>query len=315
VLRSSLAFSALTGRAFRIHNIRGKRSRPGLRPQHLAAVNLAADLCNAQTKGAELNSSDLQFEPGPVSPGTHRVDVGTAGSVTLLTQAVLLPALMCGQTVEFELIGGTDVPMAPPVDYLTEVVVPYFRRLGEVEVQVERRGFHPKGQGYLRLRVQGRPISETLKADQKPEWGGTKARIAVSKGLREARVAERIQDCLSDQVDTIDLEYVDASSDGVALTLWATDAVGHRLGVSRLGRPRLKSEKLARQSLDAFHKRLAQECLIEEHLADQLIPILALTGGQIRCQTISGHCHTNMRICSLFTQKAFQVQSKNLISI
>jgi RNA 3'-phosphate cyclase len=315
VLRSSLAFSAFTGRSFRIFNIRGRRSRPGLRPQHLAAVTLAATLCNAQVQGAELNSGDLQFVPGRISSGFYRVDVGTAGSVTLLTQAVLIPALMCGELVEFELIGGTDVPKAPPVDYLSEVVLPYFHHLGEVNLEVERRGFHPKGQGCVRLRVQGHSApSRKIEAVHPPAWDRSQARIVVSNGLSKARVAERIRDGLAQEIDQIQCDYVEAASAGVAVTLWATDESGHRIGVSHLGRPRLSSERLAQQCVEAFRNRLSSESLIEEHLADQLIPILALTGGTLQCQNISDHCRTNIEICSLFTQRVFELGENHVVS-
>ena len=44
ILRSALTLSLLTGRPFRIVRIRANRDKPGLRPQHLAAVEAAAIL-------------------------------------------------------------------------------------------------------------------------------------------------------------------------------------------------------------------------------------------------------------------------------
>ena len=314
MLRSALAFSALTGKAFRIRNIRGRRSRPGLRPQHLAAVKLTASLCSARVRGQEINSGNLEFIPDRVTPGFYRVDVGTAGSVTLLTQAVLVPALLCGEAMEFELVGGTDVPKAPPVDYLQEVVFPYFRGFGQVELEVQRRGFHPKGQGCLLLRIQGRGIQDRIEAVQRPAWTQTRARIVASAGLSGARVAERIAEPLKSEIDQVEHSYVEAACEGVAVTLWAQDEAGHRLGVSRLGRPRLPSEKLADQCLRAFQERLSSKFLVEEHLADQLIPLLAIAGGEMRCQKLTAHCHTNMQICSLFTGRIFSVKGDHLVS-
>ncbi len=311
VLRSSLAFSALTGKPFILTDIRGNRSRPGLRPQHLAAVKLAADLCKARVVGDQIDSSQLVFQPGKVSPGFYRVDVGTAGSVTLLAQAILIPALRATGPVEIELVGGTDVAMAPPIDYLLEVVLPYYRALGEIEARVERRGFHPRGQGVVRLRLEGKAATKPLELDGKTNWEKQRARIAVSVDLKQAKVAERIAAALAPGIE-VEREYVDSASSGAVLTLWAISPNGFRLGSTCLGRPGLPSEKLARMAMESFQARLDHPHPVEEHLADQLVPLLALVGGRMRCQEISLHCSTNMEICSRFTGGHFEMNGSEV---
>src|SRR5581483_9679099 len=42
ILRTSLALSLLTGRAFHLYNVRAGRKKPGLQPQHLMSVRAAA---------------------------------------------------------------------------------------------------------------------------------------------------------------------------------------------------------------------------------------------------------------------------------
>src|SRR3989338_11655229 len=86
ILRSSLSLSALTKKPFKIINIRGKRENPGLKNQHLTAVNSMAKICNAKVKGNELNSKELEFIPNEVLPGNYDFDIGTAGSTTLVLQ-------------------------------------------------------------------------------------------------------------------------------------------------------------------------------------------------------------------------------------
>ncbi len=54
VLRTSLALSLVTGKPFRIENIRAKRDKPGLLRQHLTAVNAATQVGDAAAEG--LNS-------------------------------------------------------------------------------------------------------------------------------------------------------------------------------------------------------------------------------------------------------------------
>ncbi|RJP53517.1 MAG: RNA 3'-terminal phosphate cyclase, partial [Anaerolineaceae bacterium] len=72
ILRSSLALSIVTGRAFRIDNIRARREKPGLMRQHLTAVNAATAICQGTAQGASIGSTALEFAPGAVKGGDYR---------------------------------------------------------------------------------------------------------------------------------------------------------------------------------------------------------------------------------------------------
>src|ERR1700722_19555210 len=93
ILRTSLSLSLVTGKPFRIDNIRAGREKPGLLRQHLTAVLAAAEVGGAKVEGATLGSPCITFTPGAVRSGEYRFAVGTAGSGTLVLQTVL-PALM-----------------------------------------------------------------------------------------------------------------------------------------------------------------------------------------------------------------------------
>jgi len=69
ILRTSLSLSMVTGKPFRIENIRAGRERPGLLRQHLTAVLAAAEVSGATVDGATLGSTALSFTPGKVKPG------------------------------------------------------------------------------------------------------------------------------------------------------------------------------------------------------------------------------------------------------
>ena len=69
ILRLSTALASILGEDLHIYNIRKRRSQPGLRPQHLEAVLTAAKLCNAEVKGATLNSQELWLRPGKIVGG------------------------------------------------------------------------------------------------------------------------------------------------------------------------------------------------------------------------------------------------------
>ena len=63
ILRLAVALAAIRGEELHIYNIRKRRKNPGLRPQHLEAVNTAAKLCNAELKGAVLDAEEIWFKP------------------------------------------------------------------------------------------------------------------------------------------------------------------------------------------------------------------------------------------------------------
>ncbi len=107
ILRTSLALSLCKTIPFRIVDIRSNRRRPGLMPQHLAAVRAAAEIGGAAVEGAELGSRELRFVPARVRSGRYRFDIGTAGSTTLVLQTVLPALITVGGQSSLELIGGT----------------------------------------------------------------------------------------------------------------------------------------------------------------------------------------------------------------
>jgi RNA 3'-terminal phosphate cyclase len=110
ILRSSLSLSLVTGRPFRIERIRAGREKPGLRAQHLGAVQAATTISAARTEGAFLGSQVLEFWPGPVAPGDYAFAVGTAGSAALVLQTVLPALRMVSAPSSLVLEGGTHNP-------------------------------------------------------------------------------------------------------------------------------------------------------------------------------------------------------------
>ena len=110
ILRLSVAVAAITGRSLHIYNIRTNRPKPGLKPQHLEAVITAGKLCNAEMKGAELNSKELWFVPKKNKGGNFSSIVGTAGSIPALIMTVIPICIFSTNPVSLHIFkGGTDV--------------------------------------------------------------------------------------------------------------------------------------------------------------------------------------------------------------
>src|SRR5439155_24451143 len=156
ILRTSLALSLITGRAFRLYNVRARRSNPGLQPQHLMSVQAAATIGQAKLRGASRGSSDLIFEPGQVTAGNYRFDIGTAGATRLVLHTLYLPLALRGDAPSHvTLIGGTHVSTSPCYHFLDTTWRRYVELLGlKISLRMIRPGFYPRGGGEVHAHIQ-----------------------------------------------------------------------------------------------------------------------------------------------------------------
>src|SRR5688572_8453404 len=191
ILRSSLALSLLSGKPFRLRKIRANRKpKPGLRPQHLAAVRAAAKIGSAQVNGDTVGSSQLTFEPGPVRPGSYRFDIGTAGATALVLHTVYLPLAVTGQPSELVLEGGTHNDKAPSFHFLQTTWRAYMARLGlTLSLEMKRAGFYPRGGGQVIAHIEPCPVLRPLTLTATVEHS-TATVLSGSAGL-PAHVASR----------------------------------------------------------------------------------------------------------------------------
>jgi len=130
VLRTALSLSCITGRPFRIENIRRCRPKPGLRRQHLVSVLAAARIARAEVTGATPGSTELIFIPGGVTPGDYAFTIDTAGASSLVLQTLIPPLLLAGGQSRLSVSGGTHVPFSPSWHYLAEVFAQALALLG-----------------------------------------------------------------------------------------------------------------------------------------------------------------------------------------
>ena len=86
ILRNAAALAAITATSIRVTNIRAGRSKPGLRAQHLAGLQLVTDLCQGELVGSTIGSQEISLTPQRLGTGHHTADTKTAGSCMLLAQ-------------------------------------------------------------------------------------------------------------------------------------------------------------------------------------------------------------------------------------
>ena len=197
ILRTALALSVIFKRALTLHHIRAKRKNPGLGHQHLVAVNALAQISGAEVEGNIIGSQKLTFIPGEICPGDYQFRIGTAGSVTLLLQALLLPLGLSQKGSRLVLEGGTHVPWSPPFHYLSEVLFPNLRSMGiSVGGEIDQCGWYTKGGGSIRVEIQPspslKPIS-LLERGSLKSIRGLSASSLLPKEVRERQRAEALR--------------------------------------------------------------------------------------------------------------------------
>ena len=315
ILRQTLGMAAYSGLTVRIFNIRAGRKQPGLQPQHLKSVEAAGAICGARVQGAGLGSREIIFAPGTIQGGHFQFDVGTAGSTALVLQTVLLPCLCQSGEFEFELIGGTHVPWSPPVEYLKNVTLPALQTFGSAEVIVERRGYHPKGGGQLRVRIRGGAgLAVPLELNHPAPAVGIRGVSHASRSLRERGVAERQADAASHMLGRlghpvdISVDYSDTFGEGSGITLWTESAGGVALGGSALGERGASADEVGREAAASLLTEMESGAAVDRFLADQLISFLAVSGGSLLTSDVTSHTHTNIHVAERMIGTGFAIE-------
>jgi RNA 3'-phosphate cyclase len=319
ILRLSVALAAIVGEQLHIYNIREKRPQPGLRPQHLEAVLTAARLCNAELKGAEIGSRELWFKPEKVKGGNVEAEIGTAGSIPMLLMTVLPICLMAENPAHLHVTrGGTDVSNSPTINYLQHVLLPTLGRMGvNASLTVHKYGYYPKGMGEVTLIAEP---CRSLKPLLLERFGNLQAikGVSVCTYLAERKVAERqakaATDCLRVEGYTADIQKVNDRSNplqkGSSLVLWAetdTDAV---LGADAIGELRKTSEAVGEEAAKKLFAEISAKPTVDVHLADMLIPYVALAKGKSAYLTraLSEHLETNIWLAERVFGAKFNVE-------
>lgn len=347
IVRTALAFSTITQIPFEVDNIRSGRKDAGLKPQHLFCIKGLQKLCDAKAEGAEKGSSKIRYEPGKLKGKSIEIDIGTAGSITLLMQAILLPCFFADKQMKIKLKGGTNVKWSMPIEYFQEVYIPYIRKFCEkIDVKLIKRGYYPKGGGEVEITIKPKfklseyPDFKTFLEEirkQNLSINNTEQHHLIqirglshaSKHLEKAEVADRQAKAARFLLNkyevpvTIRKEYCDTYSPGSGITTWALlskqkedlDIINPTiLGADSLGAPGKQSEKVGEEAAKDLIKQIESKAPIDHHLADNLIPWMALfSPSKIKVSEITDHTRTNIYVVEQFLGKLFEIDEENKI--
>ena len=314
ILRTALGLSMATGRPFRVENVRARRPKPGLMRQHLTTVAAAASICGAAVEGAAIGSQVVTFAPGPVKPGEYTFSVGSAGSATLVLQAVLPALLSAAGPSSLTLEGGTHNPSAPPLDFVERAFLPLVNRTGpRVHVALERAGFYPAGGGRFFVNV---APARTLSPFHLTDRGETvrrcaKAVVAALPGAIALRELEQVEKLLRWSGDQLQVRQLpDEWGPGNLLTLEIESE--HVTEVfSGFGMKGVTAEAVAEDAIRQARRYLSVRAPVGACLADQLMPILALAGGgSFRTLPLTWHARTNAAIIQQFLPVRFLLEAQ-----
>jgi RNA 3'-terminal phosphate cyclase (ATP) len=319
LVRTAVALSALTGRGVRLANVRAKRARPGLAPQHLAAVRAVSAVCDACCEGLELRATRFTFQPrARAAGGELRADVGTAGSVTLVLQA-LLPILLAAQAPSrVVLTGGTDVRQAPTWDYFQEVLLRLLGRMGaRVRACVLRRGYYPRGGGEVLVEVEPAALAPLVLDATPSAWHvAGEAHVAnlplsIAERMRDAALAALAREA---SLRAERLPGDQAAGTGGAITLWAESDAG-LLGAARVAERGVRAEVLGAAAGAELAADMASGAALDAHLADQVLVYLAMAQGEsvFTTRSVSSHASTAMWLLPQFLPVRFAVKPQGAL--
>lgn len=312
LVRTAVALAAITGREVRIANIRAKRDKPGLAPQHVAAVRAVGWFCDASIENLEVGAGAIAFRPGRLHGGEATVEIGTAGSITLVMQALLPVMIAAGAPASAVIHGGTDVRGAPALDYFREVLLRHVARMGvAVDLQVARRGYYPRGGGEVRVTLKD-PRRAVLRPLRLASAGALRrVRGAAHVANLPAHIAERMRasmlGALGGQlaarahVGARALAHAEAIGQGGAVVGWA-ECERSVLGACRIAERGMPAEVLGEAVGGELRADIGSGAALDVHAADQILIYLAMAGGEssVSTRAITLHAQTAMWLIEQF---------------
>jgi len=325
IVRFAVGLAALLGEELYLTNIRAKREKPGLRPQHLKAIEALRQICQGTLDGAEVGSKAIRFKPGgEIKSGYYEWDIGTAGSTTLLSMTLLPVASFARGELNFRISGGLFQDFAPSAYHMQFVLFPMLAKMGVTAgLNIIRPGYVPRGGGTIEVGL--RPITGKIKPIRLVKQGQVTAikGIALSSNLKERRVSERMAEKCNEVLGAkgyhaqVEIAHdTQALQRGAALALYAKTSSGCIIGADRAGEPRRTSEDIGRYVAGSLTEDLATGATVDRYLADQLILYAALADGvsEYRIPRLTEHVETNLWLVETILGAKTEV-NENLVTI
>ncbi|MCP8322814.1 MAG: RNA 3'-terminal phosphate cyclase [Candidatus Methylarchaceae archaeon HK02M2] len=313
-MRTSIALSAIMDIPVKIINIRANRANPGLRLQHIGAIKAIASLCKASVDNLKIGADKVSFIPSKMHSTSIKLDIGSAGSITLLLQAVIPSVSLSNINAELEIVGGTDVRWSPTMNYFTRVVLPIYELLGiDVELQVKRRGYYPKGGGIVGVKIKPSKEPKALNLisskNPLPSIISICSKLPRSVAERQMKAAKKYLANQGIEVKTFETGIEDSISPGSSILIYSMGKQGPFLGSDAIGVKGKPSEKVGRDAAKLFLSEYLSNAPIDGHLGDMIVPFLPFIKGQSRFKVsrVTSHLTSNLYVASIFTKCQYSI--------
>lgn len=317
VLRSAIALSALTLNPIKIINIRKGRPKPGLMAQHLTGVKIAGEFCNAEIKGLNLGSTEIEFIPKSFNISDRKIDIGTAGSISLLLQTLTPLLIFSDEPITLEIVGGTDVKWSPTTTYFQHIFCDFLKRMGaDIHMETLKYGFYPKGGGKVRITYKPMEKLKSLNLTERGDLMRINAWSIASENLKKAKVAERqvegLKRTLKKELTNANIIYTTTLSTGSSLHAHA-HYENCKIGTDSLGEKEKPAEKVGEESAKSLIKSIESKAALDKFMSDQIIPFIALADfeSRITVEDITQHCLTNIKVCEDLLGVRFEIDHEN----
>jgi RNA 3'-terminal phosphate cyclase (ATP) len=309
ILRTAIALASITATDVRIFNIRSHRPQPGLKAQHMKSIDAAAKLCDAEVTGLYIGSQDITYSPMEIKGVTYTVDIGTAGSISLLLQCIMPMTVYSRGRISLEITGGTDVSWSPTIDYLNNVTCKALGQMGyNCKIEVLKRGYYPEGGGKVRASFEPAKLHgfEFEKKEEIIKGISHSSKLPEHIAQRQARAAKILLENRGIECD-ITVCTENELSTGSGITLWSQYS-----GASYLGKKSLPAEKVGEMAAAQMIRHLDSGTSVDPYLADQLITYMSLAGsGSFTTCKVSKHTLTNIHITEMLMDMEFDIQKKD----
>ena len=309
IVRNACALSLVTGKPFRITNVRGKREKPGLMRQHVTAIEAACRIGGGSCEGLFVGSREIGFAPGPVVPGDYHFAVGTAGSTGLVLQTVVMPLVLADRPSRLVLEGGTHNMLAPPFDFIARSFLPIVKEMGaKIEARLERHGFYPCGGGRIEVDITPAKLTPIDCIER-----GALKRVsaeALFAGLpfdiaeREIKTARKfLPDWPADAFAVRQLPAERGPGNALLLEADYENVTEIVTGFGKLG---VSAESLAKTAAQRMAGYMESRAFAGPYLGDQLLLPFALAGGgAFTTVKPSQHARTAADVIGLFLDQSW----------
>ena len=325
ILRTASVLSVVTNKPLHIFNIRRRRKEPGLKTQHLLGLRALSQFCQGKLQGDFLGSEEIKFWPSCNFKKEICIDIPTAGSITLVLQALILPALFSKDGLEIHFRGGgTDTFFAPTFDHFRFVFLEILHQMlsadtPKVEIEIIKRGYYPEGGAKVNVRI----LPRELKPLDLTKRGSFKKLIVISGAsefLKNKKVAERQIAGVREILGKLKLpteekvKYYKTQCPGSQICLIA-EFENTVIGTDSLGKLGKRAEEVGKEAALELLKEQKTNACLDKHLADQILPFMALAKGEskISVSEITNHRQTNIWVIEKFIEGEFEIK-RNLIS-